>query len=199
MHRDYIILDRSASMHSQWSYALDGVNAYVRKLAREKVNSLVTFITFNNDVVDIKQKKSASHWFAMLESKDFSPDGSTPLNDAIVATISLAKRDEPQTATLLFVTDGDDTSSTQFTEEQAKLAIAEAKSFGWQVIFIGAGFDPREQARRYGVSEQQFIEVNPKRLRSAMLETAEARAAHVKSGTAIGFTPEQKLLLGGPA
>jgi Mg-chelatase subunit ChlD len=198
MHRDYIILDRSASMHSQWSYALDGVNAYVRKLAKEKVNSLVTFITFHNDVVDINQRKSVNHWFAMLEGKDFLPDGSTPLNDAIVASITLAKRDEPKTATLLFVTDGDDTSSTH-TETEAKDLIAEAQALGWQVIFIGAGFDPREQARRYGVSEQQFIEVNPKRLRNALYETAEARAKHVQNGTAIAYSPEQKLLLGGPA
>lgn len=199
-HHDYIGLDRSGSMAgATWVFALEGTNAYVRKLAKEKVVSPVTLASFNNESVDIKRSvKSPRDWYAVMSSeRDFQPEGGTPLNAAIVALISLAERDEVGSATFLFVTDGHDTTSYEMTE-RAIAAIARARKRGWTVLFMGAGFDPGEMAQRYGVEEEHFIRVKPVLLAKAMTETAEARAQNIASGKAIGFTPEQKLLLGGP-
>src|SRR5258705_2633769 len=203
-HRDFIALDRSGSMAgSTWHFAIEAVNAYVRKLEVEKVQNSLVFATFHDERVNIDQfVKLPRDWYAVREN-GFDPGGSTPLNDAIVALISLAEQgnkvtgEQFETCTFVFVTDGDDTYS-QSTEVQAKEKIADALIRGWTVLFMGAGFNPERQAKRYGVPSENFIEVQPKNLKKAMIETAEARSRNVKTGTAIGYTQEQKLLLGPP-
>ena len=47
MQHDFVLLDRSGSMQSLWTEALSSVNAYVAKLAVDKVDTGVTLATFD--------------------------------------------------------------------------------------------------------------------------------------------------------
>lgn len=52
MQHDFILLDRSGSMSDpagNWAEALSAVNAYVKKLADDKVDTGVTLATFDTD------------------------------------------------------------------------------------------------------------------------------------------------------
>src|SRR5262249_23130375 len=104
-----------------------------------------------------------------------------------------------ETVTILFITDGHDTTSTHFSETGAKRLIAEGKEKGWQILFMGLDWDATDQAKRYGISPDQQINVDKTRVKEALVLTADARGENVSSGKAIAYSPEQKLLLGGPA
>ena len=49
MQHDFILLDRSGSMQALWSEALHSVNAYVKKLAEDQIDTGVTLATFDKD------------------------------------------------------------------------------------------------------------------------------------------------------
>jgi hypothetical protein len=54
MQHDFILLDRSGSMSTVWTEALSSINAYVQKLADDKVDTGVTLATFDKDGAEFK-------------------------------------------------------------------------------------------------------------------------------------------------
>jgi hypothetical protein len=80
MQHDFILLDRSGSMQVLWSEAINSVNAYVKKLGDDKVDTGVTLATFDKDGEQfkfevIRDRIIPSTW-KPVSAEDATPRGS---------------------------------------------------------------------------------------------------------------------------
>lgn len=79
-----------------------------------------------------------------ITNKDYSPDGTTALLDAMGSTILSMKKRTRKKDKVLFVinTDGEENASREFTNEDVKKLIKECEAKrNWKFIFIGANID----------------------------------------------------------
>lgn len=196
MQHDFILLDRSGSMSSLWTEALSSVNAYVAKLAEEKVDTGVTLATFDKDngkfkFEVIRDRITPSTW-KPVSSNDAIPRGFTPLNDATGQIVGLAKAGNYDKVAIIIMTDGLENASTELTVAQAKDLLEGCRAKGWQVIFLGANFDNAQQATSYGAMAGQTMSSSTANLSASMRGVASQRVNYGQTGQNIHFTDEEK-------
>jgi len=196
MQHDFVLLDRSGSMGNLWKEALSSVNAYVKKLADEKVDTGVTLATF--DTVDgkfafevIRDRIIPSTWHEVTE-RDATPRGMTPLNDATGRIVALAEKGNYDKVAIIIMTDGHENHSKELTVEAAKALLDRCRAKNWQVIFLGANFDNATQSMAYGNARGQTISASAANLGATMDFLATARSSYGSAGKAMSFTEEQK-------
>lgn len=196
MQHDFILLDRSGSMSSQWNEALGAINAYVKKLAEDKVDTGVTVACFDLNgpqiSFDVVRERIIPSTFHPLTSADASPRGSTPLNDAVGKIVALAKAGNYDKLALIIMTDGEENSSRELNHTQAKALLDECRAKNWQVIFLGANFDNWAQAQSYGGAYANTIQASTANLAATMSMTGAKRAAYGISGQSMDYTEEEK-------
>jgi von Willebrand factor type A domain len=200
MQHDFILLDRSGSMESLWNEALNSVNAYVKKLADDKVDTGVTLATFDKDAEQfkfevIRDRIIPSTW-RPVSSEDAAPRGMTPLNDAIGRIVALAKAGFNGIAydklALIVMTDGLENASREFTHAAAKALLDDCRAKNWQVIFLGADFDNAAQGASYGNAPGATVAAAAESLPRAMAETARKRAEYAATGSAMRYSEEER-------
>ena len=157
MQHDFILLDRSSSMAGRWSEALGSVNAYVKQLADDKVDTGVTLVAFDQHLgacsFDVLRDRITPSTWKPVGNADAQPRGGTPLNDATGRLIALANAGVPGSGqqydkvAIIIMTDGEENSSKEFTLTQIKALLDQCRAKNWQVIFLGADFDNARQAR----------------------------------------------------
>jgi Mg-chelatase subunit ChlD len=200
MQHDFILLDRSGSMETLWSEALNSVNAYVKKLADDKIDTGVTLATFDKDgekfTFEVIRDRIIPSTWNPISTLDASPRGMTPLNDAIGRIVALARKGINGTQydklALIVMTDGIENASREFTHATAKALLDECRAKSWQVIFLGADFDNAAQASSYGNVAAATLAASATNLKEAMTETASLRAIHAVTGAPMRYTDEIK-------
>ena len=204
MQHDFILLDRSGSMQALWSEALHSVNAYVKKLAEDRVDTGVTLATFDKDGEQfkfeiIRERIIPSTW-KPVSAEDATPRGMTPLNDAIGRIVTLAKAGFSGTLydklALIIMTDGLENASREYNHKAAKALLDDCRAKNWQVIFLGANFDNAVQAEAYGNVSAQSMTVGTARLSAAMSATAEKRRAYASHAAPMLYSEEEKRSFG---
>jgi hypothetical protein len=204
MQHDFILLDRSGSMQALWSEALHSVNAYVKKLAEDQVDTGVTLATFDKDGEQfkfeiIRERIIPSTW-KPVSAEDATPRGMTPLNDAIGRIVTLAKAGFSGTLydklALIIMTDGLENASREYNHKAAKALLDDCRAKNWQVIFLGANFDNAVQAEAYGNVSAQSMTVGTARLSAAMSATAEKRRAYASHAAPMLYSEEEKRSFG---
>lgn len=196
MQHDFILLDRSGSMSSLWAEALGSINAYVKKLADDKINTGVTLATFDLNSASIsfdivRDRITPSTW-KPVSSEDADPRGSTPLNDAVGKIVALAKAGNYDKVAIIIMTDGQENASRELTVTQAKALLDDCRSKNWQVIFLGANFDNAAQATGYGNSAFATASATPQNMGAMTQSLSASRGAYARTGAAMGFTDEEK-------
>jgi Mg-chelatase subunit ChlD len=200
MQHDFILLDRSGSMQALWSEAINSVNAYVKKLADDSVDTGVTLATFDKDGDQfkfevIRDRIIPSTW-KPVSNADAAPRGMTPLNDAIGRIVTLAKAGINGTPydklALIIMTDGLENASREYSHAAAKALLDDCRARNWQVIFLGADFDNAAQAESYGHSASQTLAASAQQLRPAMEVTAAKRRSHALDATPIEYSAQEK-------
>lgn len=196
MQHDFILLDRSGSMQSLWTEALSSVNAYVKKLADDRVDTGVTLATFDTDnggfdFTIIRDRIIPSTWHPVTE-RDATPRGMTPLNDATGRIVSLAESGNYDKVAIIIMTDGLENASREVTVQQAKAALDRCRAKNWQVIFLGANFDNATQAASYGNVPGATVQASPRSLGRAMFVSAEKRRRYADVGAAMTYSREEK-------
>lgn len=198
MNHDFILLDRSGSMSLQWDEALSSINAYVEKLAEDKVDTGVTLAAFDtgpNGALAfeiIRDRIIPSTWHKVTD-KDCNPRGTTPLNDATGRIVDLANAVKYDKVAIIIMTDGHENASRELTTQQAKDKLEECRKKGWQVIFLGANFDNAVQAASYGNAVAQSVSSTSVNLRATMTATAAKRGLWGSGASAsMGYTDEEK-------
>lgn len=201
LQHDFVLLDRSGSMSDKWQETLSSINAYVKKLAEENVDTGVTLATF--DLHEgfkyevIRDRITPKTWQPVTET-DAAPRGYTPLNDAIGKLVAQAKAGfngvQYDKVAIIIMTDGLENASTELSVAQAKALLEECRTKGWQVIFLGANYDNVAQAKSYGASGQSILDSMPVAAMAATMTSVGATRSAYGSGASatMEFTDEQK-------
>lgn len=197
MQHDFVLLDRSGSMQSQWGEALSACNSYVKKLADDKVDTGVTLATFDTGMQGhiafdvIRDRIIPTTWRAVTD-KDAVPRGSTPLNDAVGRIVNLAEAGNYDKVAIIIMTDGHENASREMNVAQAKAALDRCRAKGWQVIFLGASYDNVRQAESYGAAHGQHVNASTRNLGATMDSLSVSRSAYGATGQAMAFSDDEK-------
>lgn len=199
LQHDFILLDRSGSMSGQWIEALGAINAYVKKLADDKVDTGVTLCTFdsgNGMQFDVIRDRITPTTWRPVSDKDAEPRGMTPLNDATAKIVAMAEAGNYDKLALIIMTDGMENSSTEYRGSEGtarvKALLDKCRSKNWQVIFLGANFDNAQQAASYGNSARSTIQSSTANLSNTMSNMGGMRASYGATGQSMSFSDEDK-------
>lgn len=174
----HVVLDRSGSMLANRSATLAAYNQYVEGLPDDSVVSLTTFSTDGG----LKQvRTNCTKAQAKVRPEEYECVGGTPLYDAIGTTIQMidTAAKEFDRVALVIQTDGEETSSKEFTAAHIKQLLTDKQEGeGWLVIFIGAGMEAYSQAEGLGFSASNAINaLNPRAVYAATSRATLAYAA----------------------
>lgn len=94
------------------------------------------------------------------ENIDYTPDGMTPLYDAIGHAISslASQLNAGDKAVLVIQTDGHENYSKEFTKADILKLISDKRSQGWQVLFLGTNIDVYGVAESLGVDRRSTMQ-----------------------------------------
>lgn len=194
---DYILLDGSSSMASKWYDTLRGLDAFMDVLRANNIHSHGVLSMFNGQIGDVYLDSVISQWPAQLSDAVPGPSGMTSLYDAIGMMVREMAHLDPDKASIVIVTDGDDTSSTHIDVVQAKALLDWCRAKGWQVTFLGADFNNEAQAGLLGADSSNSVGVAKKMLAAAGKSLGEKRARHAMGGADMNFSGEEKQQFGG--
>lgn len=194
---DYILLDGSHSMRSQWWQACASIDAYVEVLKHENINSQVVLATFDSSDIACVQRDCRLADFVPLAREPIGAHWTrTPLYDAINVMGRNLREMRPERAHIVIVTDGDENASIT-TLAQARAVLDWCRAHGWQVTFLGAGFDNAQQAALLGTNAASAIGVAQARLTDAAKGLAHKRVRYARTGEDIHWDESERQQFGG--
>src|SRR5579872_903499 len=202
MQHDFILLDRSGSMASQWREAINSVNNYVHELAKKEVDTGVTLAVFDTGVdgsgIDfriIRERIIPRTWHD-VGYDEVTPRNGTPLNDATARLIHIAEAGHYDKVAIIIMTDGEENSSREYTGPAIKSKLDACRAKNWQVIFLGANFDPAKQSLHYGIAAGQNFRSTTANLAASTASLATKRATYGVTGQSINYSDDEKAQLG---
>ncbi len=164
----FVILDKSGSMGIATDATISAFYEYILTLrddapkSAKPVDYRVSVTLFDTEVVQLHRDLSISY-VPTLTTKEYEPSGMTALYDAVGRTLADQKGDvsKDDKAMVVIITDGEENSSQEYTQEQFKAAKAELEKLGnWTFVFLGANQDVWANARRFGFAAQNVSAFN---------------------------------------
>lgn len=138
-----LLLDRSGSMWRTREQAVSSYNEYVQDMiARSKDQEIkISLVTFGGDIQEHLWIEDVSN-LQEANSEDFVPNGGTPMRDAIGYTIQKLKDttdpNEDAAYLVVVISDGEDTSSSQYAKPLLKEMIEGCQGSGkWTFTYLG--------------------------------------------------------------
>lgn len=196
MQHDFILLDGSGSMQKLWTEAISSVNAYVKQIATDKVDTGVTVAVFDHHMgkMDFRiiRDRIIPSTFRPISETEVEPRGWTPLNDAVGQIVALANGGGYDKVAMIFMTDGEENKSDELEAPDVKKLLDACRAKNWQVIMLGAAFDNWYQAQSYGNFAASTVTVAASKLGAAANYTATMRAAYGVTGQSMGFSNAAK-------
>lgn len=186
----YILLDRSASMQSQWAEALSSINGYVKELPKD---TNVHLAAFDHDYV-VMRNTTAKKW-TPLHSEELQPRGNTRLFDAAARIMQRAIDDNAERTIIVVMTDGEENSSLNFKQADVKALANVLDSKKWELVFLGANFDKVGDVamNNFGRTSNKFVNMTTGNMADYMTQTlATSSVAYATAGRAMNFTDEDK-------
>lgn len=157
------ILDKSGSMSSVRDATISGVNEYVQTLKNDKKSAYSFSLTvFDTESKELHKNKPLAK-VEKLTKEDYEPGGNTALYDAVCSSIKSLKSEVGKSDKVLCVimTDGEENSSKEYTQEQLKTLIKELEAEGnWTFVFLGANQDAWANAQKFGFHAQNVATFN---------------------------------------
>lgn len=158
-----VVLDESGSMASCKGATIDGFNEYVDTLLKDKETeyriSLTKFDSFGNRVLwenaPVTEKIRLTH-------SNFTPNGGTPLYDALGDALESTKRVAKGTNVVFVVlTDGGENASRRFKSSDIQAAITDrTKKDDWTFMYIGANQDAWSIGNSLGIQHSYNFNTN---------------------------------------
>lgn len=162
-----IVLDESGSMYGIKPQTINGFNETVQTIASAQKkfpeqNHLVTLVSFNSSEIKTVFDKVPVSQVQQLNDRTYSPDGNTPLYDALGLALTRLRYQintrENHQVLVSIITDGEENSSREFTGRMVKNLIDELKAMDWVFTFIGANIDVEQAAAQ--ISINNYISFN---------------------------------------
>ena len=152
-----LVIDRSGSMEEIRTRAEGGVNAFIRDLAQQPGEAVLTLVQFDDEYefvhrgVPIKEVPP----YALV------PRSGTALLDAVGRAINetgerlarMPEADRPGLVIFVIVTDGEENSSQEFSKARVKVMIQRQQTeYNWHFTFLGADQDAFAEAGELGIA-----------------------------------------------
>lgn len=154
------IMDRSGSMQNVRKDVIGGVNNFIEQQKKKPAPASMAFVRFdspeNTPVIERFRPMQPLAEIAPLTLEEYDPRGWTPLLDAVGKTIVDLdedwKREQPDRAIVVIVTDGMENASKEYTKPKIKSLIQAREASGkWTFIFLGANVDAFAEASAIGI------------------------------------------------
>ncbi len=152
-----LILDRSGSMAGREGDVIGGINTFLSEQQKLPDPAAIAMVRFDSEaierfrpMVDLKEIKP-------LTAEDYKPRSGTPLLQTIGQTLLELeedwKREKPERAIVVIVTDGHENTPREFTKAQVKQMIEARQESGlWSFIYLGADVNAFDEARGLGIA-----------------------------------------------
>lgn len=197
----FVALDRSGSMSGEkWTNAVDSLNEYVKGLQKEEVSGDITILAFDSD--GMYGGNSSIRLSPLSESADIAyfkridptvlyPAGGTPLYDAAGHVMNLALEKNSKRSVVVILTDGEENTSKEYTQEKIKEKVKVLEEKKWEVIFLGANFDVTKYTHAAGLAgtKMRNFDLNNQVQRTAMYaDLTKSTAAYATTGAAMNLS-----------
>lgn len=156
-----LIMDRSGSMQSLRQDVIGGVNSFIEQQKKQPEPATMAFVRFDSPSIGTPNIERFRPMQPLAEVKplaleEYEPRGWTPLLDAVGKTIVDLdedwKREQPDRAIVVIVTDGQENASKEYLKPKIKSLIQAREASGkWTFIFLGANVDAFAEASSLGI------------------------------------------------
>ncbi|MBX3098688.1 MAG: VWA domain-containing protein [Salinibacterium sp.] len=156
-----LIIDRSGSMYTIRNEMVAGLRAMLDEQMAEPGMLTVDIVQFDSII---------EHTHAMADPAtvtiELDPRGATALLDAIGMAVqqfggalaALPKHARPETVQVVIVTDGQENSSQEYTDDVIRdLITHQTEKYGWDFVFLGANQDAVLTARHLGIDAESSM------------------------------------------
>lgn len=133
----YLLLDRSGSMSSRWSEAINSINTYAKQVGVPEASIYVA--AFDDHSYDVMRDTPLGLW-KDISTRELEPRGMTPLYDSFSRMATEAELRNDPTTVLVVMTDGQENCSKEHTKTSVQAKVADLEARKWPVIFLGADF-----------------------------------------------------------
>ena len=156
-----LILDKSGSMYGLEKDTIGGFNSMLDKQREKDLPVKVTAVMFNQEISTIYDRTELSDVKNITE-KEYTPQGTTSLLDAVGNTLSKMKSLEDIEAKgnkvlVVITTDGMENSSKEWTYDKVKKLISELQEKNFEFVFLGANIDAAKTAGSMGIKQSNAI------------------------------------------
>lgn len=202
----FVALDRSGSMGGEkWTNAVDSLNEYVKGLQKEKISGDITIIAFDSDgmhyggasgvrLVPLAESADIAY-FDRIDPSVLHPAGGTPLYDAAGHVMNLALEKNSKRTVVVILTDGEENTSKEYTQEKIKEKVKSLEEKKWEVIFLGANFDVAKYTSGSGLASTKMrnFDLNNQMQRTAMYsDLATSTVSYATTGAAMNLSTVNK-------
>ena len=156
-----LILDKSGSMYGLEKDTIGGFNSMLDKQRESNLPVKVTAVMFNNAVSTIYERTDLNKVKNITE-KEYTPQGTTALLDAVGNTLSQMKAlpdiDAKGNKVLVVITtDGKENASKEWTYGKVKKLISELQEKNFEFVFLGANIDAAAAAQNIGITKENAV------------------------------------------
>ena len=193
MAQIYCVIDCSGSMEPYVDRTISGFNEFIQSSNRGSEFSLILF----NDVVDVVYENKMIENVKPLDNTTYIPRGWTALLDGVGKAVELAEKFESKSGAdeksviVLIMPDGQENSSTKYTQPQITSLIAEKKRLGWDFIFMGANQDAIQTASEFSIDQRTSLTFDTNNVSDAF-RSASSAIERSQRGDNIYFTPTER-------
>lgn len=183
-----VILDESGSMECIRKQTISGCNETINtiRLAQEKHSEsqqhYVSIYTFQSEGSLPSRyiiKDEPALMVNNMTEDDYSPNGLTPLYDAVGTTLNelrdTVKKYDIAIGSVTIISDGLENASKIFTGKTVSSLISELKTAGWNFNFIGANIDVKTVARDLNIDNTLEFEQSNEGTRRMFLHERRSR------------------------
>lgn len=170
--RAVVVLDESGSMSAIQKETISAFNEYKNTLAKTDPDARLSLYKFSDigrtpmlggsgPTFQMGEKLRAfAHNVVVTEFPDlttqtYTPDGMTPLYDAMGKTIALTDADWKKTkesVLVIVLTDGLENASKEFSSDAIRSLVEQREAAGWTFVYLGANQDPWKVSQMMGMS-----------------------------------------------
>lgn len=162
------IMDESGSMSNMGDEPWQGLNNFVKKQKESNSNFNFTLIFFNSEVRFI-YKNLESEEIPILSKKDYNPNDTTALYDAIGKGIEYQKTQNMENVIFVILTDGHENCSREYNKKTIQKMISDLeKNNKWKFVYLGANQDSFEVGQGIGIHNSCNYDYTPQGLRNVM-------------------------------